>query len=73
MRSSTKKVLLYGGVAVAAYYFFLRRPAPAPAPAAAAPGTPSVAGFGYFPSGSDRPFSRVYNGAPSAWFRTHAW
>jgi hypothetical protein len=71
MRNSTKKLLVYGGVAAAAYYFFMR-PKPMPAPAAAPP-TGAVAGLGYFPSGSDRPFARIYNGHPTAWARTHSW
>lgn len=74
MRSSTKKLLMYGGAAAAAYYFFMRPSAPAPAPVAIAPGaTPGMAGLGYFPSRSDAPFSRVYNGAPTAWWRTNRW
>lgn len=74
MRSSTKKLLTYGALAGAAYYFFFRTSAaPAPTVAAAAPAPGTVSGFGYFPSGSDRPFARIYNGQPSAWSRTHNW
>lgn len=72
MKKSTRNLVVYGGLAAAAYYFFIRKPVPAPAPVAAA-GTPAVAGFGYFPSGTDRPFARAYSGAPSAWWRTHNW
>jgi hypothetical protein len=73
VRASTKKLLMYGGIAAAAYYFFIK-PTPVPAAAAAlAPAAPGVAGLGYFPSGSDRPFARAYNGAPSAWWSTHRW
>lgn len=72
MRASTKKLLLYGGAAAAVYYFFIK-PSPAPAAVAVAPAGPGVAGLSYFPSGSDRPFSRLYNGAPTAWYRTNRW
>lgn len=71
MRASTKKLVLYGGLAAAAYYFFIK-PKPAPLPVAALP-APAVAGLGYFPSGSDRPFARRYNGAPTAWWQTSRW
>lgn len=71
MRASTKKLLMYGGAACAAYYFFLK---PKPMPMIAAPAVAGpVAGFGYFPSGSDRPFARVYGGHPTAWAKTHSW
>ncbi len=76
MRSSTKKLLMYGGAAAAAYYFFIRKPAPVPVPAGLVAG-PAPAGalsnFGYFPSGSDTPFARIYRGMPTAWHKTHSW
>lgn len=69
----TKKLLVYGVVGAAAYYLWKQhQAATTPAPVAA-PVAPAVAGFGYFPSGSDRPFARIYNGAPTAWPRTHRW
>lgn len=72
MRS--KKLITYGLLGVGAYLLYKHFQATAtPAPVAAAPGATPVAGLGYFPSGSDRPFARIYGGHPTAWWRTHKW
>jgi len=56
-----KQLLTYGLIGAGVYlaYQHMKQAAPAPAVTLPAPGTapPQVAGFGYFPDGSDRPFA----------------
>lgn len=53
------KLLTYGLLAGAAYFIYQKMQAP-PAVAVAAPAAaPAVSGFGYFPTGADRPFAHM--------------
>ncbi len=72
-----KSLLLYGGLAVAAYYVYKHMqataaPAIAVAPAAAPPTMAGVGRLGYFPSGVDRPFAPAALKAPFARYNAGA-
>lgn len=53
-----KSMLTYGLLAAGAYLVYKHMQASAAPPAVAVvPAAPAVSGFGYFPSGADRPFT----------------